>query len=159
MMKRTVLYCNLFWLLLSLVTCIESYRARLGTINKPGSGFFPFCAGLIMLVLILVSLFQSMGVKDQGGEGDPKDAGEAGGERSRWWNIPIILAAIVAYALTLEKSGFLINTFFFVFLMLKVVQPQTWKTSIIAALISAVAANVIFNVVFRAQIPTGILGF
>lgn len=112
-----------------------------------------------MLVLVLVSLFQSMGVKGQGGEGDPKDAGEAGGERSGWWNIPIILAAILAYALTLEKLGFLINTFFFVFLMLKVVQPQTWKTSIIAALISAVAADVIFNVVLRAQIPTGILGF
>jgi hypothetical protein len=44
-------------------------------------------------------------------------------------------------------------------LLLKVVEPQTWKTAITGALITAVAANLIFNVIFQAQIPSGVLGF
>jgi hypothetical protein len=35
---------NLFWLLFSLITCMESYRLSLGSINQPGPGFFPFGA-------------------------------------------------------------------------------------------------------------------
>jgi putative tricarboxylic transport membrane protein len=151
-MKRVRLYCNLFWLLFSLFVCIESYRLRLGAINNPGSGFFSFCVGLVMLGLSLAALFQSMGKKNEA----EKTVRQ---EPLRWWNIVIILAAIAAYALTLEKVGFLINTFVFIGLLLKVVEPQPWKTVILGALIATISANLVFNVIFRAQIPSGILGF
>ncbi len=151
-MKRVLLFCNLFWLLFSLVVCVEAYRLKIGAINNPGSGFFPFSAGLVMLILSLIALFQSMGKNG-------KDEKATGQERFRWWNIVIILAAIMAYALSLEKTGFLINTFLFVCLLLKVVEPQRWKTAILGGLITAIAANVVFNVIFRAQIPSGIIGF
>jgi putative tricarboxylic transport membrane protein len=151
-MRRIALYCNLFWILFSLVVCVESFRLRLGTITKPGSGLFPFSLGMVMLVLSLIALFQAIGKKQKDDKTTPH-------EPFRWWNIVIILAAILAFALTLEKVGFLINTFLFVGLLLKVVEPQTWKTCIVGGLITAVAANLIFNVIFRAQIPSGILGF
>jgi putative tricarboxylic transport membrane protein len=151
-MRRTPLYCNLFWILFSLVTCEEAYRLRLGTINKPGSGLFPFSVGLVMLLLSLGALFGVM--KKQS---DVKETTR--GQPLRWWNIPIILAAVTAYALSLEKVGFLINSFLFMCLLLKVVEPQSWKTAALGGLITAVAANLIFNVLFRAQIPSGILGF
>jgi putative tricarboxylic transport membrane protein len=150
--KRTRAYCNLFWLLFSLITCVEAYRLKLGTVHEPGPGFFPFGAGLIMLILALAALLQSVTNK-QRVEGTSRQ------ETFRWWNIVIILAAITAYALSLEKIGFLINTFVFMCLLLKVVEPQTWKTAIIGGLITTVAANLIFNVIFRTQIPNGILGF
>ena len=56
-MKRFPLYSNLFWIFFSLFVCIESYRYKLGAINKPGHGFFPFCAGFIMLILSLAALY------------------------------------------------------------------------------------------------------
>ena len=151
-MGRFALYCNLFWLLFSLFTCVESYRLGLGSINNPGPGFFPFGAGFLMLILSLAALFQSIRKRNQLEKTTRQ-------EPFRWWNIVIILAAVTAYAFSLEKIGFLINTFLFMCLLLKVVEPQTWKTAIIGALITAVAANLIFNVIFRAQIPPGILGF
>ncbi len=150
--SRAGLYCNLFWLLLALVTCEESFRLKLGGVTKPGSGFFPFCAGLVMLVLSLAALFQPL----RKGVGTET---EAGTQTFRWWSIMIIVAAVVAFALTLETMGFLINTFLFVTILLKVVQPQPWKTSVIGGLITAVVADLLFNVVFRAQIPPGILGY
>jgi uncharacterized membrane protein len=151
-MRRVLLCCNLFWILFSLVTCIEAYRLKLGAVTKPGSGFFPFSAGLVMLVLALVALMQLTRQE--------KKEGESGGrEEVRWWNIVIILAAVGAYAFTLETIGFLINTFLFVTLLLKVIEPQSWKASILGGVIAAAAANVLFNVIFKAQIPSGILGF
>lgn len=151
-MKRIFFYANIFWLLFSLITCIESYRIRLGEIDKPGPGFFPFSVGLVMLGLSLVALFQSTGKKN-----DTEKA--VSQEPIRWWNIVIILAATLAYALTIEKIGFLVNTFLFICIMLKVIEPQTWKKSVLVGVITAVAANLVFNVVFQAQIPSGILGF
>ena len=151
-MRRILSYCNLFWILFSLITCVESYRLKLGTINTPGPGFFPFTAGFIMLILSLAALFQSIRKKNNVEKTRRQ-------EPFRWWNIVIILMAITAYAFSLEKIGFLINTFLFMCLLLKVVEPQTWKTAIIGGLITAIAANLIFNVIFQAQIPSGILGF
>ncbi|MBP1708376.1 MAG: Tripartite tricarboxylate transporter TctB family [Deltaproteobacteria bacterium] len=151
-MKRTRAYCNLFWLLFSLIICVEAYRLKIGTIHDPGPGFFPFGAGLIMLLLSLAALLQSVTTKQKVEETSRQ-------ETFRWWNIVIILATITAYALSLEKIGFLNNTFVFMSLLLKVVEPQPWKTAVIGGLITTLAANVIFNVIFRTQIPNGILGF
>ena len=125
---------------------------KLGAIHEPGPGFFPFCVGLVMLGLSLAALFQSMGKKKE----VEKTVGQG---PLRWWNIVIILAAITAYTLTLEKVGFLINTFVFIGLLLKIVEPQPWKTAILGAAITSISANLVFNVIFRAQIPSGILGF
>ena len=151
-MRRILLYTNLFWILVSLVTCVESYRLKLGTINTPGPGFFPFAAGFTMLILSLAGLFQSI-------RGREKEEKRLRQEPLRWWNIVIILAIVTAYAFSLEKVGFLINTFLFICLLLKVVEPQSWKTTIIGGFLTAVAANLIFNVIFQAHIPSGILGF
>jgi len=146
------LYCNVFWVLFSLIVCIESYRMSLGALHDPGPGFFPFCIGLVMLGLSLTALFQSMGKKEK----TEKTSQE---ESTRWWNIVIITAAIIAYALTLQTIGFVINTFLFVGLLLKVVEPQPWKVAVIGGLIAAVSANLLFNVIFQSQIPSGIFGF
>ena len=151
-MGQALTYCYLFWLLFSLITCIEAYRLGLGAINQPGPGLFPFGAGVVMLVLSLAALFQSMARKEKGER-------TIGHERLRWWNIVVIPATIIAYAFSLEKIGFLITTFLFMCLLLKIVEPQTWKTAILGGLITTVVANVIFNVIFQAQIPRGILGF
>jgi hypothetical protein len=105
-----------------------------------------------MLFLSLIALFQWMGKT-----GSPEINVQK--KPVRWWNIVIILAAIPVYALSLEKIGLLINTFLFITLLLKVVEPQTWKTSILGGVITSIAANLIFNVLFKAQIPSGILGF
>jgi hypothetical protein len=40
-----------------------------------------------------------------------------------------------------------------------VVEPQPWRTTLVGAVLSAVGADVLFNVVFRAQLPVGLVGF
>src|SRR4030042_3018455 len=120
-MMRILLYCNLFWILFSLFIWVESYRLKLGAINQPRPGFFPFSAGLVMLILSLAALFQSIRKKS-----DVEKTTRQ--EPFRWWNIVIILIAVTAYAFSLEKIGFLINTFLLICLLLKVVEPDRKST-------------------------------
>ena len=151
-MKRIYFYCNLFWLLFSLILCIEAYRLSIGAIKNPGPGFFPFCVGLVMAVLSLIAAIQSVGKYEEGQKTDRQ-------EPFRWWNIAVILAAILVYALALETVGFFVCSFLFVCLLLKVVEPQPWKVAILGGLIMAVSSDILFNVLLRSMIPSGVFGF
>jgi len=151
-MKWVKVYCSLFWLLFAVVTCVEASRLDMGEMNAPGPGFFPFSLGVAMGILSLIAFFQAIRSKEAGAVTVRK-------ERFRWWNIIVITAALVAYTLSIEKTGFMVNTFLLITLLLKVVEPQSWKTSILGGLITAVASDLVFNVLLGAQIPTGLLGF
>jgi putative tricarboxylic transport membrane protein len=152
MRKKVDFYTGLFWVLFSLVTCIEAYRLKLGDIHQPGLGFFPFWTGIIMGILSLLVLFQSIREKET------KDS-MVQYEPFGSWNIIAVLAILTAFFLSLEKVGFLINTFLFIGIMLKLVYFQSWRTTILGALGTAIAAQLLFNVLLKAQIPSGILGF
>ena len=153
-MKRIHLYCNIFWLLFSLILCIESYRLSMGGIRSPGPGLFPFCLGFVMAGLSLIGAIQSFG-KHEHKQGETPDSRQP----FRWWNIAVIIAAILAYALALEKLGFFICTFLFVGLLLKVVEPQPWKVAIVGGLIAAVSSEIVFNILLRSRIPSGLFGY
>ena len=150
-MKRIHLYGDIFWLLFSMSLCIEAYRQDIGTIRYPGPGFFPFCVGLLMAGLSLIAILQSAGKYGQEEKRDHQ-------EPFRWWNIVVILGAILVYALVLQTVGFLICTFLFVSLLLKVVEPQPWKATILGGLITAVSADIVFNLILQSQIPSGFCG-
>ena len=145
-------YSGLFWLGFSLLTCFEAYRLKLGGIHQPGPGFFPFWTGLFMGIFSLLVIYQAIRGRKERGE-------KAQAEQKRAWNIILILGALTAYVISLEKVGFLINTFLFISLMLKAVYPQSWRTTILGALLTAMVAHFVFNILLKAQIPSGILGF
>jgi putative tricarboxylic transport membrane protein len=152
MMKWVKIYGSLFWLLFSVIAIHEASRLRMGELSQPGPGFFPFSVGLLMGILSLAALFLSI-------RGQEKKVMPAQEQAFRWWNIIIILGALIAYAFSLEKIGFVINTFLLMCLLLKVVEPQPWKTAILGGLITAIASNLVFNVILKAQIPSGVFGF
>ena len=151
-MRWVKLYCSLFWILFSIVTCLEASRLNMGGFHEPGPGFFPFSIGIVIAILALIALFQSIREKKEG-------AAPQSRESFRWWNIVVIIGALMAYTLSLEKIGFLINTFLFMVLLLKVVEPQTWKRALLGGLITAIACDLAFNAILGAQIPSGMLGF
>jgi putative tricarboxylic transport membrane protein len=147
--------CCLFWLLFSVVMSREAFHLPMGEMRDPGAGFFPLLIGLLTGLLALIALIQPLREKK---EKDGVQASHSAG-RFRWWNLVVILAALIAYAVTLTKLGFMINTFLFMLILLKVIEPQSWKKAILAASITAVASDLFFNLLLGAQIPPGMLGF
>jgi len=77
----------------------------------------------VFSLLVLYQTIRKREKEDKGGKEEPK----------RWRNIIIILIALTAYVISLEKVGFFLNTFLFMGLMLKVVYPQSWRTTILGA--------------------------
>jgi hypothetical protein len=127
----------------------------MGEMRDPGAGFFPLLIGLVTGLLALIALIQPLREKK---EKDGVQASRSAG-RFLWWNLVVILAALIAYAVTLTKLGFMINTFLFMLILLKVIEPQSWEKAILAASITAVASDLFFNLLLGAQIPPGMLGF
>jgi putative tricarboxylic transport membrane protein len=135
----------------------QSFRLPMGVMRDPGAGFFPLLIAVLIGLLAILALVEALREKQE----PPATQVEAPGssERFKWWNIAVILAALIAYALSLPTVGLLVNTFLFMLLLLKVIDPQTWTKSLVAAVITAVASELVFNVLLGAQIPKGIFGF
>lgn len=151
------LSCSIFWLLFSVVLGQQALRLPMGVVRDPGAGFFPLVIAMVTGLLAILALVQALRDKQTSTAAQAETSGTA--ERFRWWNLVVILVALIAYGLTLPVVGFLISTFWFMLLLVKVIEPQTWTKSVLAAAITAAASDLFFNVLLGAQIPKGILGF
>lgn len=133
----------------SFFICFESYRLDLGTLSAPGPGLFPFGGGLILGLLSLIEM-----LKPSIEENKPEKGEGKGGYR-----IALVLFALTAYGLILERLGFLIATFGLLIFLLKVVVPQKWPRVLVSAFLSTLISYLVFEVWLKTQLPRGILGF
>ena len=154
-MRTVKIWCSLFWLVFAVVMGQQASRLPMGEMREPGAGFFPLLIAVLTGLLALLALIESL----KGKPAEPCQEEDRSEEPFRWWSLAIILVTLVAYALTLEKIGFMVNTFIFMLLLVRYVEPQTWTKSLVAALITAVTSELFFNTLLSAQIPQGILGF
>ena len=134
-------------LVLSLYVSIESWRLGLGTYFRPGPGFFPFYSGLLLGVLAVILTLGAFR-----GELGP---GEAWG---KWTNILLVSVGMLGFALLLNRLGFLLTAFVFIWFLLQVVERRDWIVSLGAAALTALGSYAIFQLWLRAQLPAGILG-
>jgi putative tricarboxylic transport membrane protein len=146
MMSKADRWTGLFFTLFSIYICVESWKLKLGTFHRPGPGFLPFYAGIILgtFSLALVSL---------GFLRHPKE----GTSWESWGRILLVVLAIFGFTLLLEKFGFLPSTFLFICFLLRVVEKRGWGFSVGVALLVALASYVVFDVLLKAQLPAGLL--
>ena len=138
-----------FFLILGLGVCFFSWKIGLGSPAKPGPGFMPFLAGLLLAALSFVLSVQVL-------LSWTMPTWEA---KIQWKNIFSVLAAMVAYGLLLDQIGFVLVTFAFVVLLMKVIEPQSWKRAILGGAISSLASYLLFETLLKSQLPRSFLGF
>ena len=139
-----------FWLLLSILICIESYRLGIGSFHAPGTGFFPFWVGMVfgaLSLLLLVLTFVREG----------KRVGIS--EKVQWRSIILVLASLFLYAVVLEKIGFVVSTLLFIGALLMITERKKWYVVAIVAILSTLAFYIVFQVWLQSNLPKGILGF
>src|SRR3989304_902360 len=134
-------------LLFSLYVCVESTRLGLGGISRPGPGFFPFYAGLVLAFLALaqslLSLFTHL-KKEEGWEN----------RVSVLW----VVLAMFAFALLLDFVGFVVTAALFLGSLLRGVERRGWLFSLAVALLIALASYLVFGRWLQAQLPSGFPG-
>lgn len=148
--KTSDRWSSLFWLFLSIFICVESRRLGLGSYHSPGAGFLPFWTGVILASLSILLFVLSWGTDEEGG---------VFAEKTHWSSIVLALASMLAYALTIEKLGFVVSTLLFVAGLLRFVEYKSWYAAGATALITALATYVVFELWLQSQLPPGVLGF
>jgi len=135
---------GLFFFGLSLFVLRESLRVGLGTLKVPGSGFFSFCAGLILSGLSLVLIYRGWGVRES--------------LKSHSGRVILALISLFAYSLVLNTLGFVVATFFLVGILFQLGEPRRWWSLLGMSALVTFLAYFVFGILLHVYFPRGFLG-
>ena len=145
-MKKSDLVSSSFWLLFSSLVTVESYRFGLGNLHRPGPGFLPFAASLLLSCLSLLLLLQNI----SGREGMAVHSAA----RARFSKIASTVAALFLYLFLLEKLGFIVCTLLLIGFLLRVIEGKGWSVAFSTALIMTIFSYVLFALCLNIQLPS-----
>ncbi len=144
---------SIFFLLIGVFFTSYARRVEIGTWTEPGPGFLPFWAGFTLTVMA-IALFLESYAKRVWQERPPFFR-----QRDSWKRVLSVFSALVAYNLLLTTLGFTLMTFFFIGYLVKFVFPQSWRRTLIVAVLGSVGARLLFVHFLETQLPKGFLGF
>jgi putative tricarboxylic transport membrane protein len=154
-MRKYDLWSSLALFLLGAVICYESLHLGLGTWRIPGPGFLPFWTG-IFLVSLSISIFILALIK---GEGTSPGPGKFFPRADSCKIVCLVLISLIIYNLIWTTVGFSLSTLLFLGFLFRVVGKRRWRVVISGAVLTSFAAYMLFEVLLKSQLPTGILGF
>jgi putative tricarboxylic transport membrane protein len=150
-MKRSQLAASTVLAGLAGFVLLESRHLSFGTMRVPQTGFFPWVLATLLLILCVILFAQGL----FGAESDrpPNHILPEG-----WSRIAFTLAAMVGFAVMLERLGFLLTTFFLMILLLRAIESQRWSKVFFVALLTAIASYGIFGWILGIPLPGGVFG-
>jgi hypothetical protein len=121
----------------------------LGRPSAPGPGFTPFAAGLSLVFLSFLLLLQNLF----------KEAGGSWETRILLRNLAWVLGGMALYGFLLPKIGFVLVTFGFVTLLVRFINPQSWRKAVIAGAVSSGISFFLFDILLKTPLPRCFQGF
>jgi len=137
----------LFWLAVAIFAAVQGLSLKLGSLQRPGPGFFPFWGGVVLGLLSVVLLVDSLKTRAPGSPSlveSPK--------------VLVVAAALLGYLLLLESLGFLAVTFGFLLLLFRL-EHRSWGFGVGVAAAGTLASYGLFQVWLKTQLPVGPFGF
>lgn len=128
----------------------RAHRLRLGALNSPGPGFFPFwmAVGLALASLALLLPWRSA-----------QDGPRAEATPARLCGVLLVTGGIAAYGILLDVLGFVLASFGFLFYLWAAIDRQPLLRSVLRAGIAVSATYLLFDSLLRVQFPRGPLPF
>jgi len=118
--------------------------------NGPGPAFLPFWLGVVMAVLALLLLVGALRSTD------PGDAWLPRGEGLR--RLGLVLGVTIVLVGLLEVVGMIVGTAFFLIVLLRLLDRQSWPVTLGVALATAGFIFLVFTQWLRVPLPVGLLG-
>ncbi|MFH1345030.1 MAG: tripartite tricarboxylate transporter TctB family protein [Pseudomonadota bacterium] len=149
-LNNSELWGGLIGLALGVFVVWSGLKLKLGTINDPGSGYVLFYTGLLMCLFAATIIIAAVT------EGGPtfstrwKDA--------RWIKPLLVIVSLIAFALALDRVGFLLSTIPLMLLLLRLVDPVRWTLAIPIALLAPLGVWWVLKRLLLIQLPSGIFG-
>ncbi len=131
--------------LLAIPVFVASWGYGVGSPKSPGAGFWPLLIALTMVGLGLSLILH------------PTPDGMAASGESRWRKFGISLGTLAFYVVALEPLGYLLTTAAMLFAQLRWVESRSWRSSAGIAIVTAVASLIVFRVLLKVSLPTGVI--
>ncbi len=143
----------IFFLIVGIFFSLYARSVEIGTWNEPGPGFLPFWGGIILVAMSVALLLRTFWGKV------PAITSSFFPQSESWKRVLATFLALIAYNLLLTPIGFFLTTFLFVGFLVRFIFPQTWTRTLIVAVLSALAARLLFINILETQLPKGFFGF
>ena len=143
---------SLFWLVLSILVCIQALHLGVGTLRNPGMGFMSFGASGLLGILSLVLFLKALSKRE-----DVKIASIFSG--TLWKRVLLVWVALLVYARVMPLGGYLISTFFLMGFLFWIVRGQRWWWVVVLSSLTTVITYYVFSIKLNCQFPEGLLGF
>jgi putative tricarboxylic transport membrane protein len=142
--------------LVSIYALVESTHLNVGTITRPGPGFFPcVLAGALVLTSLALLVRAWRGCSPPA----PAPSAEDGDAIRRPWVLVATVAALAVYIAMFERMGFILATVALLAFLFGTLARYRWPIAIAVAVVVTLASYLVFNTGLQVRLPTGVWGW
>jgi putative tricarboxylic transport membrane protein len=142
--------------LVSLYALVASTHLNIGTITRPGPGFFPcVLAGALFLVSLALLVRAWPGCHGMAPAPSPKEEDTV----RRPWVLVATVAALAIYIAMFERAGFILATVALLAFLFGTLARYRWPIAIAVAVVVTLASYLVFNTGLQVRLPAGVWGW
>jgi putative tricarboxylic transport membrane protein len=130
----------LFWILLGALVVTESVRLGIGALDNPGPGLFPFLVGIALICCALTIFIGSLLAFKE----DRTSSGQSQWRGIDFRKLSLVVLSLLAYALVLEKAGYLLSAFAILLFLFRYMGARKWSSSLLLAFSTTVLTYLLF---------------
>jgi len=153
-LKRDEIVGGITVFLFGAATSILSLRMPIGTFRTPGTGLFPFCLGITLMVLsggfVLQHLFKREKIAEK------KEPLLAIGGSAR--QIILFFGTMILMTSFFNRLGFPLSSFLLMLALLRILGLKKWAANLSLSLITATVCYFLFVQWLQIPLPKGWLG-
>jgi putative tricarboxylic transport membrane protein len=153
-LERDEIIVGIVIFLFGAITALLSLRMPIGTFRMGGTGLFPLCLGIILMILsgIFISKIFFQGKKDQ----VKKEASIESSESPI--QLILFLAAMVLATLFFNHLGYPLTSFLLMVALLRILGIKRWGLNILISVVTSVGSYFLFVKWLNIPMPKGWIG-
>lgn len=155
MVHKKDLLSSFCMLVVGLLLAFQSLRLSIWSQSGPEAGFFPLVVAVIIIGLSLYIIIKSLILIRSKNKEKVLEAQEK--KVVSVFKVSFYAILMLFYGIALEKVGFLITSTLFLILILKYVERQGWKITILVGSASIIVSYILFMYFLGVPLPRGLI--
>ena len=154
--RNRVIVGSLIWMTFGIIYMFEAIKQGLFLKGVPGPGFLPFLCSVALAVcaavVIAIDIYRRLHVTKQAKSQEVFD-------KPAVIRILVAFATLFGFSFMLDYIGFTIGTFVFILATLRIMEPKSWRFTVLVSLAVTIVTYVVFVLLLEVSLPKSLLGF
>ena len=149
-MRKYDIISTTFFAAIGIYVIVTGFRIGFGDWHEPGPGFIAVMSGGLLFSLSVLRLVMTL-LKKWSTEAEKRFFTES----DSWKKVLLTLSALIGFLFLMKWAGFMIASLAFMIFLLRAVEPQRWRLTIIVAASTMILCVIVFQVWLQVQFPEG----